>query len=133
MIKNINWNGGARKRLKTLYQENGSFGVFCGGERELLPKKVYETKGFFTKGFFVLKSHVFFSAIDNEEELFLRLFLKEERLKKEENLKENARNVQNLTEYEKKIEVIPGTFERNSEKAINGKRPFISEFYRRKI
>ena len=47
MMKNINWNGGARKRLKNFYQENGAFGGFCGGEREILQKKVYQTKGFF--------------------------------------------------------------------------------------
>ena len=49
MLKNINWNGGARKRLKTLYNENGSFGVFFQSKNTLdtlpLQKKLYQTAG----------------------------------------------------------------------------------------
>ena len=45
-MKNINWNGGAKKRIKTIYHENGAFGVFCNGERENpLQKKLFQTNG----------------------------------------------------------------------------------------
>lgn len=48
-MKNINWNGGAKKRLRTLYQENGGFGVFkhvSDKNPTIINTKLYQTKGF---------------------------------------------------------------------------------------
>lgn len=45
-MKNINWNGGAKKRLRTLYQENGAFGVFVSEKDLPFQRKIFQTKGF---------------------------------------------------------------------------------------
>ena len=129
MLKNINWNGGARKRLKTLYNENGSFGVFFQSKNTLdilpLQKKLYQTAGLII---FCEKKPNFY--LENEEELFLRLFYKEER--------------QKLLKPQKSPEKLPEKpDQRNREKFLSilgkfgpektEKNPFVSENYRKKL
>lgn len=48
-MKNINWNGGAKKRLRTLYQENGVFNHISEKNTAKINKKIYQNKGIFQK------------------------------------------------------------------------------------
>lgn len=127
-MKNINWNGGARKRLKTLYQENGSFGVFCSGERDMPLQKNFQYIGFFSHNIYF---YYFIIKIDKEDELFLRLYLKEER--------QNIEKKNEKKKSDEKKEIT--TFMKGPVGSIRGKtsflnpkkKPFISEFSRKEM
>ena len=88
-------------------------GRFC--RRKCIRPKVFSFKG----PLFLL----LLLSIDNEDELFLRLFFKEKRVKEEGKLKEKTLEVKNVTEYDKKL--------LGDLSVIKEKRPFISEFYRK--